>query len=136
MTRPLPRRKSTILKRRRCRTVNVTLESLPMQTRRQLLQHAAVVAAFAALGPLSAVSARAAQTLLTRPIPSSGEQLPVIGLGTSRTHDVRMNDPQMEALQEVLRILVEGGAKLIDTAPSYGRAEAVSGELVARQGAR
>ena len=107
-----------------------------MQTRRQLLQHAAVVAAFAALGPLSAVSARAAQSLLARPIPSSGEQLPVIGLGTSRTHDVRMNDPQMEALQEVLRILVEGGAKLIDTAPSYGRAEAVSGELVARQGAR
>lgn len=106
-----------------------------MQTRRQLLHRCASLAAFAALGPLLPAVA-GAEPLLLRRIPSSGELLPVIGLGTSRTHDVALNDPQMAALQEVLQILVGGGAKVIDTAPSYGNAEAVCGELVARGVAR
>lgn len=107
-----------------------------MQTRRQLLNRAAILASIAALGPLLPALARAAQPLRMRKIPSSGEMLPVIGLGTSRTHDVGLDDSQMEALLEVLRLFVEGGAKLIDTAPSYGNAEAVGGELVARLGVR
>ena len=106
-----------------------------MPTRRQLLHHSAVIAALAAIGPLLPAVAWA-EPLRQRRIPASGEMLPVIGLGTSRTHDVGLNDPRMRELQEVLRILVEGGAKLIDTAPSYGNAEAVSGELVARQAVR
>lgn len=106
-----------------------------MQTRRQLLHRSAVVAALAALGPFLPALAWA-EPLRQRRIPSSGEMLPVIGLGTSRTHDLSPDDPQMDELQEVLRIFTEGGAKLIDTAPSYGNAEAVSGVLVARQAVR
>src|SRR5690606_2004059 len=77
-----------------------------------------------------------AEALRARAIPSPGETLPVIVLGTSRTHDGGLDGPQMDALLEVLRIFVEGGAKLIDTAPSYGNADRVVGELVRRHNAR
>ena len=56
----------------------------------------------------------------------------MIGLGTSRTHDVQLDDDEMRTLLEVLRVLVEGGARVIDTAPSYGNADRVVGELVQR----
>ncbi|HAQ25490.1 MAG TPA: aldo/keto reductase [Pseudomonas sp.] len=107
-----------------------------MYPRRKFLQHSLSMAALAALGPLLPGLSFAAGSLISRAIPSSGETLPVIGLGTSRTHDVDLDDPQMQQLLEVLRIFVEGGAKLIDTAPSYGNAEAVCGELVARSAVR
>ncbi len=107
-----------------------------MQTRRQLLHRSAVLTAIAALGPLLPFVANAAEPLRMRPIPSTGKKLPVIGLGTSRTHDVDLDDSQMDALLEVLRIFVDGGARLIDTAPSYGNADRVVGELVQRQNAR
>ncbi|MCQ4314329.1 aldo/keto reductase [Pseudomonas stutzeri] len=103
-----------------------------MQTRRQLLHRSAVLAAIAALGPLLPSLAQAAEPLRTRTIPASGEMLPVIGLGTSRTHDISLDDVEMEALLDVLRVFVEGGAKVIDTAPSYGNADRVVGELVQR----
>lgn len=105
-----------------------------MSTRRQLLQRSAIAAAMLALGPLLPSFVLAAETLRTRKIPSTGEALPVIGLGTSITHNLSVDDPQMERLLEVLRVLVEGGASLIDTAPSYGNAERVVGELVKRFG--
>lgn len=63
-----------------------------MQTRRQLLHRSAVIAALTALGPLLP-SLAWAEPLRQRRIPSSGEMLPVIGLGTSRTHDVSLDDP-------------------------------------------
>lgn len=71
-----------------------------------------------------------------RKIPVSGEMLPVIGLGTSRTHNISLDDAQMQQLLEVLRVFVDGGAQLIDTAPSYGNADRVVGELVQRHKAR
>ncbi|MFL9814005.1 aldo/keto reductase [Stutzerimonas sp. VN223-3] len=107
-----------------------------MQTRRQLLHRSAVLAAIAALGPLLPSLAQAAEPLRMRTIPASGEMLPVIGLGTSRTHDISLDDVEMEALLDVLRVFVEGGAKVIDTAPSYGNADRVVGELVQRLDAR
>ncbi|MCW8156109.1 aldo/keto reductase [Stutzerimonas stutzeri] len=107
-----------------------------MYRRRQFIQGSAVCMAMAALGPLLPALSFAAQGLLKRTIPSSGEALPVIGLGTSITHNMDLEDPQMERLLEVLRVLVEGGASLIDTAPSYGNAERVVGELVKRFGQR
>ena len=107
-----------------------------MQTRRQLLHRSAVLAAIAALGPLLPSLAQAAEPLRMRTIPGSGEMLPVIGLGTSRTHDISLDDVEMEALLDVLRVFVEGGAKVIDTAPSYGNADRVVGELVRRLDAR
>ncbi|AOB33514.1 aldo/keto reductase [Bordetella sp. H567] len=74
-----------------------------------------------------------------RAIPSSGETLPVIGLGTAGTFDVSPKDTAgLAPLQEVVqRLLASAGqAAVIDTAPSYGDAEAVSGELLARLRAR
>lgn len=102
-----------------------------MPTRRQFIQHSSAVATLAALSPLLPNLAWATDSsgLLRRKIPSSGELLPVIGLGTSRTHDVPLDDEHLAPLREVLITLTGGGASLVDTAPSYGRAEAVCGEL-------
>ncbi|MBK9664936.1 MAG: aldo/keto reductase [Gammaproteobacteria bacterium] len=74
--------------------------------------------------------------MLTRRIPSSGELLPVIGLGTSDVFDVGADEAARAPLAQVLKILLEAGGSLLDTSPMYGRAEGVSGELVAAAGAR
>ena len=107
-----------------------------MPTRRQFVQRSSLLAAMAGLAPLLPASAFAADGLLLRSIPSSGERLPVIGLGTSRTFNVDPGSGEMAELLEVMKAFVAGGARLIDTAPSYGDAEAVSGELVKRVAAR
>jgi diketogulonate reductase-like aldo/keto reductase len=73
----------------------------------------------------------ASPAMITRPIPSSGEALPVIGLGTSQTFDVGGGDADRQPLREVLRLLLGAAGKIIDTSPMYGRAEAVTGDLVA-----
>ncbi|WP_407293565.1 aldo/keto reductase [Stutzerimonas zhaodongensis] len=107
-----------------------------MQTRRKLIYRSALLATLAALGLLLPPLARGIEPLRMRRIPSTSEMLPVVGLGTSRTHDIPMDDPDMQALLDVLRVFVEGGAKVIDTAPSYGNADRVVGELVQRRDAR
>jgi diketogulonate reductase-like aldo/keto reductase len=75
--------------------------------------------------------------MMTRPIPVSGEELPVIGLGTSKVFDVgKLFGGPRERLTEVLRLFFARGAKLIDSSPMYGRAEGVVGDLVAALHAR
>ena len=69
--------------------------------------------------------------LIARPIPHSGESLPVVGLGTSEVFEVGDDPARRKACAEVLKTLVAGGGKLIDTAPSYGTAESVVGDLLA-----
>jgi diketogulonate reductase-like aldo/keto reductase len=69
--------------------------------------------------------------LITRPIPSSGERLPVIGLGTWQTFDVGGDERARAPLREVLSAMTESGAKLIDSSPMYGSSESVVGDLVA-----
>jgi diketogulonate reductase-like aldo/keto reductase len=70
--------------------------------------------------------------LLTRPIPSTGEALPVIGLGTWRTFDV---PPSARAgLEGVLGAFVELGGSVVDSSPMYGRSEEVVGDLAAKLG--
>lgn len=65
--------------------------------------------------------------MITRLIPSSGEALPVIGLGTWKSFDV---DPsQYPALKNVLNELHNGGGSLIDSSPMYGRSEQVIGDI-------
>ena len=73
----------------------------------------------------------AAAPLIKRSIPRSGEQLPVLGLGTYMVLDVPPGAPELTELKEVLKTFAAGGARLIDSSPMYGRAEAVVGELVA-----
>ena len=70
--------------------------------------------------------------LLTRTIPSSGESVPVIGLGTSGAFDVGDTPGERAGVEEVLKRFFAAGATLIDTAPSYGRAERVVGDLVTK----
>jgi aryl-alcohol dehydrogenase-like predicted oxidoreductase len=77
-----------------------------------------------------------AASLVTKPIPSSGERLPVIGIGTARRYDVAASDAELAPLREVVRSFTRMGGKLIDTAPSYGNAEPVVGNLVAQAGNR
>lgn len=69
-----------------------------------------------------------------RKIPSSGEMLPVVGVGTWRTFDVGGKPEDREPLAEVLRLLFEAGGSVIDTSPMYGSAEAVIGDLLAAAG--
>jgi len=76
-------------------------------------------------------SSSAAVPLIKRSIPRSGEQLPVLGLGTYIVLDVAPGAPELAELKEVLKNFAAGGAKLIDSSPMYGRAEAVVGELLA-----
>lgn len=70
----------------------------------------------------------------TRPIPSSGEALPVIGCGTWQTFDVGTGSDERAPLAEVLRILFEAGGSVIDSSPMYGRSEAVVGDLLKQAG--
>jgi diketogulonate reductase-like aldo/keto reductase len=66
--------------------------------------------------------------MFQRPIPSSGDMLPVIGLGTWKTFDVKDNTTYPQ-LTEVLNTLHRSGGTLIDSSPMYGRAETVVGDL-------
>ncbi len=74
--------------------------------------------------------------LLKRAIPSSGEQVPVIGMGTSGSFEVGAGAAERDPLREVLKLFIAAGASVIDTAPTYGRAEGVLGDLLAEAGIR
>jgi aryl-alcohol dehydrogenase-like predicted oxidoreductase len=72
--------------------------------------------------------------LLRRAIPSSGEMLPVVGLGSSATFSRMARSEDRDALRGVIRTMVDGGATVFDTAPSYGASEEVAGEIAAELG--
>ncbi len=74
--------------------------------------------------------------LQTRPIPATGEALPVIGIGTARRYSVGASEEERRELRAVLRRFGELGGKVVDTAPSYGTAEGVVGDLIAEIGNR
>ena len=65
--------------------------------------------------------------MITKPIPSTGELLPVIGLGTWKAFDVSNPAPVRPIIDQLAKI---GGA-MIDSSPMYGRSESVIGELIA-----
>jgi diketogulonate reductase-like aldo/keto reductase len=74
--------------------------------------------------------------MLTRIIPSTGEALPVIGVGTYRGFDVGSGKKERAVLKNVLSTLFSGGGSVLDSSPMYGRAEDVAGELLAELHAR
>ena len=74
-----------------------------------------------------------AQGVITRTIPSSGESLPVLGLGTWQTFDVGRVERERAPLEAVLRSFFAAG-RLIDASPMYGRAERVVGDLTSKLG--
>lgn len=111
-----------------------------MPTRRSFLASTSSMAAALALSPVVGGAGRArAETaektaMATRAIPSTGEQIPVVGMGTSGSFEVTPGTPEYEDLRAVLKIFFEGGGKVIDTAPTYSNAEDVMGALLADAG--
>jgi aryl-alcohol dehydrogenase-like predicted oxidoreductase len=110
-----------------------------MTTRREFL------ATTAGLAALSCLDARAAAQgeqggkaggMLMRTIPSSGEKVPAIGMGTSGSFQIPNSGDEYRALKEVVKRFFAGGATLIDTAPTYGNAEDNLGPLLAEGGYR
>ena len=100
----------------------------PMLSRRRFLQASAIVAT---LSPFASGYLAAAQSdPIKKTIPSSGEKLSVIGLGTSRTFDVNADNAAQSPLLEVMRAFFANGGQLIDSSPMYGSAEAVTGALL------
>jgi diketogulonate reductase-like aldo/keto reductase len=95
-------------------------------TRRAVLRLMAAAAAAA-----GASRAGAAAPLLQRTIPSSGESIPAVGLGTWRTFDVGTSAAERAPLRAVLERFVALGGRVIDSSPMYGAAESVAGDLAA-----
>jgi diketogulonate reductase-like aldo/keto reductase len=71
-----------------------------------------------------------------RKVPSTGEMLGVVGLGTWQTFDVGGGPAERAPLAEVLRVLFDAGGSVVDSSPMYGRSEGVAGDLIAASGAR
>jgi aryl-alcohol dehydrogenase-like predicted oxidoreductase len=110
-----------------------------MTTRRDFLQTASLSVAGATLfgtAPELLAQAAGSATMLKRIIPSSGEAVPAIGMGTSGSFEVPASSPEYRALKDVLKRFFDGGATLIDTAPTYGNAEELLGPLLEEGGWR
>jgi len=111
-----------------------------MIKRRQVLQLSAGLLTLPALrvnatSPMPDISppvpqAPAALPLIQRPIPSTGELLPVMGMGTSRTFDTAGDPQSMAPLTEVMRLFFAAQGKVIDSSPMYGNAETRVGDVL------
>lgn len=101
-------------------------------TRRNFILRTGALAAGLALAPRGLPGAQ--RDPIRRPIPSSGERLPVMGMGTSETFDVGEDAAQRAPLADVLRVFFAEGGALIDSSPMYGRAESVVGDLLKAAG--
>lgn len=97
--------------------------------RRNFLKAISAMAASALLPVSSAAIGRAP---ITKPIPSTGELLPVIGMGSSRTFDVGPDPAERAPLLGVLQAFFDHGGTVIDSSPMYGAAESVIGDLLAQ----
>lgn len=110
-----------------------------MSNRREFLHAASFSLTGAALTsafPALCNAQGAGGAMLKRTIPSSGESVPVIGIGTSGSFEVPAGGPEYQALKDVLKRFFEGGGTLIDTAPTYSNAEDVLGPLLQEGGWR
>ena len=125
-----------------------------MNTRRQFLTRAALASAALAAMPLAACAQERPETarpkptgaiagrvplggaLIARAIPSTGESIPTIGVGTSGSYEVPLDSAEFAALKDVLKVFFAGGGSVIDTSPNYSNAEDVVGALLAEGGWR
>ena len=97
-------------------------------SRRQFLGASAATSILVTLGPALALAAEG--SVIRKAIPSSGERLSVIGLGTSRTFDVSSDNAADSPLMQVMQTFLDKDGQLIDSSPMYGSAEAVTGALL------
>ena len=107
-----------------------------MKTRREWLGMTLGAAGALTIAPhlARAQNAASTQTLITRAIPSTGEKLPIIGLGSSATFAQVARNEDHEALKAVIGKMVELGGTVFDTAPSYGASEEVAGKIAQELG--
>lgn len=99
-----------------------------MLTRRDCLINSALLGAACAL-PDRLLQAFENSNLITRAIPKTGEQLPIVGLGSSATFSRVAQSEDISALRSVMQTLLDNGGTVFDTAPSYGASEKVSGQI-------
>ncbi len=104
-----------------------------MLSRREWLQLSLGSGAALALDP-RLLRALQPQQIITRAIPSTGERIPIVGLGSSATFSQVARSEDVSALKAVIRTLVEQGGAVFDTAPSYGASEQVAGRVARELG--
>jgi diketogulonate reductase-like aldo/keto reductase len=93
-------------------------------TRRDLIKAGAL------LGAATPCAAMALETMRTRQIPSSGEALPIIGLGTYNAFDVAGSPEELDMRRQIVAALIDAGGSVIDTSPMYNRSEKVIGDVL------
>ena len=104
------------------------MEDWALISRRTFILKTTALAAGITLAPHRLLSA--ARPPIRRPIPSTGELLPVIGMGTSRTFDVGDDPAVRTQLSDVVQAFFDNGGTLIDSSPMYGQSESVVGDLL------
>lgn len=95
-------------------------------TRRQLIQTAG------ALSLVPSLAFAKGEKMLTRAIPSTDEQMPIIGLGTYSVFDVPSTADEIASRRNIVQMLTDAGGNVIDTSPMYNRSEKVIGDIIAR----
>lgn len=90
----------------------------------------------AVAGLTAGAPAAAAASMAVRKVPSSGELLPVIGMGTWQTFNVGRKPEERKGVEQVLRQFVALGGRVLDSSPMYGAAEQVAGDLAGKLGIR
>lgn len=84
----------------------------------------------AAAGLLPELSLAEGKSMMTRKIPASGEELPVIGLGTWQVFDVESTPEEVSLRKRIVDLLIDHGGSLLDTSPMYNRSERVIGDVL------
>ena len=106
-------------------------------SRRDMLKLTTCAGVGVALGKIPVFAqASKLKDIIQRPIPSSGEKIPIVGIGTARRYNVGTSSKERAPLKEVLKRFADMGGTVVDTAPSYGTAETVVGDLVDELGYR
>jgi aryl-alcohol dehydrogenase-like predicted oxidoreductase len=105
-------------------------DMIPVGQRRRFLKTTALAGAALLAGPTRL--AAATSTPITKPVPASGEQLPVIGMGSWQTFDVGDDSQRRAELLKVLQAFFDHGGGVIDSSPMYGTSEQVIGDLLAQ----
>lgn len=100
-----------------------------MITRREYLKLSALAGVALAINPKLLLADDRPRELITRLIPGTSERLPVVGLGSSASFSRIAGEGDVDRIRAVLEALVNNGGKVFDTAPSYGAAEEVAGNI-------
>ncbi len=90
-----------------------------------------VLAAAGAMAVLPGRVQAGERAMITRPIPSSGENMPVVGLGTYNVFDIAGSDEEISTRRAIVDMLTDAGGSVVDTSPMYNRSEKVIGNIIA-----